>query len=207
MKSNSFFSTMFCNFYELLKLNLQFLAGCLTIITIPAALTALYSQVLLLLDPQLLYPDISYWRCLKTKWRNALALGAAVGGALLFAGFSCWLYAVIFARMSPLFYVLAGVALCLFLLVFCVGIYAFALLSVTEEPVGRILYDALLLARRYPGHVLGGAIVDLLLLAASILLFPGSILFVAFIAFSLMVFISAYLIRSELESFFLKINI
>jgi len=199
-----FFPTLFSNFYELLKLNLQFLAGCLAVITIPAAITALYSQVFLMLDPQLLYPDTGFWQCLKAKMKSALVLGAAVGGALVFAGFSCWLYAAIFAQSSPLFYVLAGIALCLFLLVFCVGIAAFALLSVTEEPVRCILYDAVSLACHYPGHVLGGAITDLFLLTASVLLFPGSILFVVFIAFSFMIFISAYLIRTEMESRFLK---
>ena len=111
-----FFPTLFSNFYELLKLNLQFLAGCLAVITIPAAITALYSQILLMLDPQLLYPDIGFWQCLKAKLKSALVLGAAVGGALVFTGFSCWLYAVIFARSSPLFYILAGIALCLFFL-------------------------------------------------------------------------------------------
>ena len=199
-----FFPALFSNFYELLKLNLQFLAACLGVITIPAAIAALYSQVLLMLDPQLCYPDAGFWQCLRAKWKRALALGAAVGGALFFTGFSIWLYAWVFAVKSPVFYILAGAALCLFIMVFCVGIYAFALLSVTEEPVESILRDALLLASRYPGRVLGGAVADLLLLASSILLFPGSILFVAFIAFSFMVYISAYLIRTELEDIFLR---
>lgn len=196
-----FLPALFSGFYELLRLNLCFLAGCLLVLTIPASLAALYSQVLLMMDPQLVYPDTGFWQCLKKKWKKALVLGLITGGALGFAGFSCWLYAAVFSEISPVFYVLSGIALCLFLGVSCIGNAAFAMLSVTEAPVGVLLKDALSLSARYPGHVLGGAAAGLVLLAACIALFPGSILFVAFIVFSLMVFISAWLMRAELEQY------
>ncbi len=186
--------------FSLMVLNLLTLAGCLPILTIPAALTALSRscQDLLLEKPR---PIRGFWRTFRTHLLPALPLGllfpltpaAALYGCLFYvqnAGNRPWLL------IPGIFCLLVGC-----LAVFTSGL-AYPMLARADLSARAVLRNSFLLLFRGCGF--GTLLLSALLGAGMVLLFPHSLPALVLLGASLPAFTAAYGTLPALDALVVK---
>ena len=187
------FLTRLC---DLIFLNLVFVVTCLPLVTVGAAVTALYHETIAIVKKESTYPVRSYFASFKQNFRQATLLWLALLALILF--FSADLYVIYFVidpayrfLQYPVWLILIGIA--------SVLLYAFPLLATHEETVPQLVRNSFLLSlSNFPFTVfcvvLIGLIVDLSLHNGSILVGFFS-LFLFFGCAALALFFSLFFVR------------
>lgn len=128
---------------DLICLNAVFLLTCLPIITIGAALTALYSQTLKMIRKEDTYPVRSYFREFKEDFSRSTLLWLPGLGLLLFLSADLYL---IYRVLDPSWRILQYPIWLMIFAVTAVLLYAFPLTARYRESYGQTIRNALRLA-------------------------------------------------------------
>lgn len=149
-------------FGNLTLLNLMFVVSCFGIVTIPAALTALYACSLKLIREKE-FSIKFYWKSFRRDFRQSLVAGLviAVTGAIFAANF------YISKQMTELPAVFLYVLYFLVFLLACVASYIFPMIAQFENNLKAQIKNSILLALRHAPKTL----IILLLNALPVLLF------------------------------------
>lgn len=181
----------------LVKLNLLFLASCLPVLTIPAAVFAMncVTRMMVLDQPvTLLY---HYKAAFKREWRRGAAAFLTVAAPLAFSGFGAWFY---LSRAMARPVLLLPFMLCstVLLATLLASPYFYGLLT-TDRSFRECLRLSLLLG---VGRPLRGALAALSVygsLAFAVLEFPISGIYLLLIGFSVPCLLGGFFIRTELK--------
>lgn len=180
----------------LLKLNLLFLLACLPVATIPPALLAMHQVVRRLVRDQPV-------KCLRDffdafRWNFVRSYGVFLAAALPMgcAGYGMWFYLRL-AAGNPLMYLPFVFCSTVFLTALLASPYLYGLLS-GGRGLGESLRLALLLGLGRPLRAVLADVVYYVPLAAGVLLFPLSGLYLVMIGFSLPCFVGNFFLRTEL---------
>ncbi|MBP3218267.1 MAG: YesL family protein [Lachnospiraceae bacterium] len=184
-------------FFDLILLNVIFIVTCLPIITIGAAITALYHETIAIVKKESTYPARSYFASFKQNFRQATILWSALLVLILF--FSADLY-VIYNVIDPAYRFLQYPVWLILIGIASVLLYAFPLLATHEETVPQLVRNSFLLSlSNFPFTVF---CVVLIALIADFSLHNGSIL-VGF--FSLFLFFGCAAMALLFSVFFVRI--
>ncbi|MCL2344146.1 MAG: YesL family protein [Firmicutes bacterium] len=198
-----FFSILFQNVSELLRLNLLFLLFCLPVVTIPAAITAMSNVTFKMVREEVFFFREDFIGAFRQNFWKSLALGGPALVILAAAVFLIPFYRSAVA-VSPVFYApLALVALTV-IFVFLMSLYVFPLLAAVELSIGKIIRNAALLALvRLPYNALALLSAAFLLLLV-ILTLPVSLLIIAACLFSLFSLIGSFCAWSGIRKYVVK---
>lgn len=182
---------------SLVKLNLLFLASCLPVVTIPAAVFAMnhVTRMMVLDQPvTLLY---HYKTAFKKDWARGTAAFFTVAAPLAFSGFGAWFY---LSRAMARPVLLLPFMLCSTVLLAALlsSTYFYGLLT-TERSFRECLRLSLLLG---VGRPLRGTLAALAVygsLAFAVLEFPISGIYLLLIGFSVPCLLGGFFIRTELK--------
>lgn len=168
--------------WNLLLLNLLFMAAALPVVTIGPALAALSRITLRMVQDR----PIDLWYEFRTAFAENFRQGVLAGTLLASAGFAAG-WSVLFFQLNlghgMLMLILLAFALCALLLVPLLGFYLFAQIAVVRLPFPTILSNAILLSVSDPKRTLP-ALLASTLLAALPFLFPPVAPLVFFFLFS-----------------------
>ena len=133
------------NFWNLIKLNLLFLVFCIPIITVPAALTALTSIEVAMIEDEYYNVWIDFFRIFKREFGRASLCGWTYYLVFVAVCYEVWFY---FANgtLTGVHYIMAFVlSLVLILLLEC-SIYIFPMLAISDLKWNKVLKNAVLLS-------------------------------------------------------------
>lgn len=188
------------NWMDIIKLNLLFLVGCLAVISIPAAVTAMCRIVSSMLRREKYSLAKDFFSAMKAELFSSLLIGLFVG-----AGMAVGIYGVIATRGAETVSIAAGnltQAGCI-LLFFCslnVGIYAFPMNSLLELPAAVILKNSLLLLIIELKHNLAADLVFIILTGLTVLGLPFDLPLIVVGCFSLCCFTLSYITRHGIKA-------
>ncbi len=182
---------------SLVKLNLLFLVSCIPVVTLPAAVIAMnrVTRMMVLDQPvTLLY---HYKSAFRREWKRGYAAFFSVAVPLVLSGFGAWFY---LSRAMARPVLLLPFMLCstVLLAALLASPYFYGLLT-TERSFRECLRLALLLGL---GRPLRGALAALSVygsLAAAVLEFPISGIYLLLIGFSVPCLLGGFFIRTELK--------
>ena len=164
-------------FWRFFWLGWLFLACCIPIVTIPAALTALDRVMVKLIRERCVLFWAEYWTEFRRSFCKSLPMGALFGGLLLI---SCYLLSLGLTNQQNSFGLLfSGIGLCVLVIGSTWGAYAFVMLAALELPVGTLLRNAwylMVLSGRITFAIMGTLVFSTVILLA---LFPMSLVLVA----------------------------
>lgn len=181
----------------LVKLNLLFLASCLPVVTIPAAVFAMNRVTRMMVLDQPVTLRYHYRTAFRKEWRRACAAFFAVAVPLVFSGSGVWFY-LSRAMTRPLLLLPFMLCSTVFLLTLLASVYLYGLLT-TERSFRECLRLSLLLGA---GRPLRGALAALAVygsLAFAVLEFPLSGIYLLLIGFSVPCLLGGFFIRTELK--------
>ena len=196
-----FMTILFAEFFDLVKTNMLFLVVSLAVVTIPAAVSGMARVTMNMMAGKNHFPANDFFEPFRHRFLRCLGVGAIFFAAAVFACLSILLYTSLGVEIGAGFYVLTGIAVCILILEQMAAVCAFPLLAFTDLSCGKLLIAAKNIASANAGRVFAAALINMALLAASILLSPGSIIFTVFIEFSFMSFIASYLIYPVMKPY------
>jgi len=179
------------NPWDMIKLNLAFLISCIPIITIPAALAALFGMNYRFLLGKHIDFLSDYWELFKESFKRATVIGL-LSMILMFAiSFAIYFYATLAA--SELMFAFVAVLLSMLLLsVITMSFYVYPMLILTDLRMVQIIKNAFYLTIVcLPRNALTLVVIAVLLIIA-IFSFPISLLIYAVMGFSLFGIIIAF---------------
>lgn len=131
-------------FWQMLFLNLCFALACLTVVLIPAALTAMDRVYVKLVKDGCTLIWEEFWDEFKGSWKKSIRAGALFALTLLL---SYYLMSLSYSEGMSVFGFTTGViGLILLLLAVILGSYTFILIAVQDLPLGQILRNARILS-------------------------------------------------------------
>ena len=196
-----FILLFFICFFDLVKLNILFLVTAIPVVTIPAAMTALSRGTLILISGEADYSAADYFDAFKTKFRQALPTGILLFVLSVCLGLSILMYRSLAESIGAPLMILAALAGILLFALVMAALHVYRLISVTDLTLkGLITETKRLLAASFLRTFIS-ALLGCALETASVLLFPGSVICIVCIAFSLISFISSFLLYSAYEEY------
>ena len=179
------FSTLWREFFGLLKLNLVFLLSCLGIVTIPASLKAMSAITIRMVKDENYYLWRDYWAAFKDDFGKSL-----VGGILYFFlavafGVSTYFYFVMGQNVHWFFIVLVAFSAVLFLWNDVASCYFYPMNAYVTLKTGQLLKNSFILV--FPAWKRSGLALlsQILFLGVGIFLLPYSAPYMLLIAFPL----------------------
>ena len=181
----------------LVKLNLLFLASCVPLVTIPAAVFAMNQVVRMMVLDQPVTLLYHYKTAFKKDWARGTAAFFTVAAPLAFSGFGAWFY---LSRAMARPVLLLPFMLCstVFLLTLPASAYLYGLLT-TERGFRECLRLSLLLGAGRPLRGVLAALSVYGTLAAAVLEFPISGIYLILVGFSAPCLLGGFFIRTELK--------
>ena len=179
-------TTLWREFWNLIKLNLLFVLSCIPIVTIPAAITAMSRITCTMVRDENFFLWNDYWKAFKRDFWRSLLMGTAI--VLLAAVFAISLifYYNLAGTVDKLFIVVAAFSVCLILIVLVAAFYFFPMLALVDLPVSKLAINSLVMVfgcfKRSLLAVLWFALFFALL---GIGLLPNSVIYLVIIGFSL----------------------
>lgn len=181
----------------LVKLNLLFLAGCLPVVTIPAAVCAMncVARKMVLDQPVTCFYD--YKTAFRRQWKRGTAAFFLTAVPLVFSACGMWFY---LSRAMENFLLFLPFMLCstVFLLTLLASTYFYGLLT-TERSIGECLRLSLLLGAGRPFRGILAALSMYGSLVLAVLYFPLSGIYLLLIGFSVPCLLGGFFIRTELK--------
>ena len=178
----------------LIKLNLLFLASCLPVVTIPAAVFAMNHVVRMMILDQPVTCFYHYKTAFRRHWKRGTAAFFLMAALLILSGCGMWFY---LSRAMEHIWLFLPFMLCstVFLLTLLSSTYFYGLLT-TERTVRECFRLALILGAARP---LLAALSVYGLLLAGVLYFPLSGIYLLRAGFSLPCLLGSFFIRTELK--------
>lgn len=196
-----FFTLLLQHAWELMKLNLLFLLACLPIVTVGAALAGLHYAAMQIVRERSGGVARDFMTGFRGNWKPATCIAAAVIAFAYCAFRALWVYEV---RGTLAYQVLFVLTCIVAVLLACVGLYLFPLLTTVELPVSAVCKNALILAIARPLHALPGALVGALWFGVGAFFFPLSLPVVLLAGFSLPAFAAGFVAWGDLKSLVIK---
>lgn len=183
----------------LVKLNLLFLLSCLPVITIPAAVFAMNCVVRKMVLDQPVTCFYDYKTAFRRHWKRGCAAFFLTAVPLVLSACGMWFY---LSRAMENFLLFLPFMLCstVFLLTLLASTYFYGLLA-SERSVRECLRLSLLLGAARPLRAVLAALSVYGSLAAAVLEFPLSGIYLLLIGFSLPCLLGGFFIRTELKRF------
>jgi uncharacterized membrane protein YesL len=169
--------------WTLIELNLLYVLFSLPLVTIPAAQVATTRVVVLMLEDRNIYLLRDFWETFRDRFWRATAFG--VGNLAVLALAACSGYAFLQAARAELMFAVP-LAVCAATAVFVAiaAAHGFALLALSDLPLGALVRLSLLGALARPLPALAGFGVVALLWLAHVAFYPASIFMPAMLNFS-----------------------
>lgn len=181
----------------LVKLNLLFLASCLLVVTIPAAVFAMNQVTWMMVLDQPVTLTYHYKTAFKKRWKRAYAAFFTAAVPLVLSGCGMGFY-LTRAMTRPLLLLPFMLCSTVFLLTLLASVYLYGLL-VTERSFRECLRLALLLGAGRPLRGAAAALAVYGSLVFAVLEFPISGIYLLLIGFSVPCLLGGFLIRTELR--------
>lgn len=181
----------------LVKLNLLFLASCLPVVTIPAAVFAMNQVTWMMVLDQPVTLGYHYKAAFKKRWKRACAAFFTVAAPLVLSGCGVWFY-LTRAMTQPLLLLPFMLCSTVFLLTLLASVYLYGLLA-TERSFRECLRLSLLLGAGRPLRGAAAALAVYGSLAFAVLEFPISGIYLLLIGFSVPCLLGGFFIRTELR--------
>lgn len=181
----------------LVKLNLLFLASCLPVATIPAAVFAMNQVAWMMVLDQPVTLSYHYKAAFKKSWKRAYGAFFTAAVPLVLSGCGMWFY-LTRAMTQPLLLLPFMLCSTVFLLTLLASVYLYGLL-VTERSFRECLRLSLLLGAGRPLRGAAAALAVYGSLAFAVLEFPISGIYLLLIGFSVPCLLGGFLIRTELR--------
>ncbi|MBQ6469801.1 MAG: YesL family protein [Lachnospiraceae bacterium] len=196
-----FMTILFAEFFDLIKINLLFMAISIAVVTLPAAVTGMAAVTMNMMEGKNHFLMSEFFEPFRKRFLRCFGIGVIFFAAGICAVLSILLYTSLGAQMGAGFYFLTAIAVCILILEQMLAVCAFPLLALTDLTAGKLLLAAKDIAAGHAARAFGAAAINLSLFTASALLNPGSIIFTVFIEFSLMSFIASYLMFPALKPY------
>lgn len=177
-------STLWREFWGLIKLNFLFMLTCIPIVTIPASITAMSRITCTMAKNENYFLWADYKKAFKRDFFKSLLGGLIILLLSAIFIFSTYVYMLMYGN-SKLFILLAGIAVCFGILVLFSSFYFFPMLAMVELPMKGLLVNSLLLALSNIKRTLLALVAFLIFLVGASLLFPYSCIYMVFIMFSM----------------------
>lgn len=179
------FSTIWREFWSLIKLNFLFILFCIPIITIPASITAMSKISYSMGKNKNFFLWNDFWNTFKKEFGKSLIGGLIITALIAVFSLSMYVYAQLYGS-SKLFIILAGCSLGMLLIVLCASFYFFPMLAMVELSLKQLLINSVLMCFPCIKRTLLALLSFILFMGIGIGLLPYSIVYVATIMFSLL---------------------
>jgi len=197
-----FFQVFMSEYRELLKLNLIMILFCLPVVTIPAAITAMNKIIMFMFLDKRYSTFSDFFATFKSEWKRSMLAGLIYFPLLALAGFGVYFYLSVME--SFLFF---SVSALIFSIILIAGFYVFPMIAVVDINLKGVFKNAVMLTLlRLPQNVLALIIIFLLTLVVWMFL-PPTLIFVIFIFFALIGFISTFCAYTGLKKFVINDNL
>ena len=196
-----FILLFFISFFDLVKLNILFILTAIPVVTIPAAMAALSRGTVILVSGEADYSAADYFSAFRAKFRQALPAGIVLFILSISLGLSILMYRSFAETIGTPLMILAVIAGLLLFLLIMAALHVYRLIALTDLPLRGLINESKRLIAAYSLRTFAAALMGCALEAASFLLFPGSVIFIIFIAFSLISFISSFLLFPAYEEY------
>lgn len=195
-----FFQILQIEYSSLVKLNLLFLLCCVPIVTIPPALFAMNYVVRRMVLDQTVDCVYHFRTAFRQNWKRSYApfllvvllLLCSGGGAVCYLGY---------AEQSPLFFLPFLLCSTVFLVTLLASTYLYSILADGASFKEAVRMSVLLGVGR-PLRAIVAVLIGYGLLAAGILAFPISILYLALIGFSLPCLLCEFYVRTVIKQYY-----
>lgn len=193
------FSTIWREFFNLLKLNLIFLLSCIGIVTIPAGLTAMSRITNMMVRDENFFVWHEFWKAFKTDFWKSFFGGVIFFVLIVLFSLSLWFYFTI-ARTTNNWFVLIPAVLSATLLfwVYMASTYFFPMNAHVSLTLKQLLINSFVLVFHAWKRTLIG-VVGLLFLWVGIGTLPYSAVYMMFIAFPLVNLLVAFAVYPVIE--------
>ncbi len=181
----------------LVKLNLLFLASCLPVVTIPAAVFAMNRVTRMMVLDQPVTLGYHYKAAFKENWGRAYAAFFAAAVPLVLSGCGMWFY-LTRAMAQPLLLLPFMLCSTVFLVTLLASVYLYGLL-VPERSFRECLRLSLLLGAGRPLRGAAAALAVYGTLVLAVLEFPLSGIYLLLIGFSVPCLLGGFFVRTELK--------
>lgn len=191
-----FFAIASENLVELVKLNLAFSLLCIPVITVPAALAAMFCLCYRMVSRQPFHLWSDLIRLFKREFLRALPIGA-----LYAIVFGILIYLLTLTLPSPTRsstaadYLVPGGIILLLTFAFQSAAYAFALVGIVNLSVSNVILNSLRLVFCRIGANIGVALFSFVLTLMMFLTFPFTLPLIFVFYFSPICFVSVYLLK------------
>ena len=185
-----FFSLYKLNFWKLITLNLLFIAFCIPVITIPAAISSMMYVLRNMVDATLVFIWHDFWKAFKENFIKSLIAGII----FLLVIFVAYLFIPYYIQLkSNGFIMIMAAAFCLAAFIFfLMQLYVPLMIVSVDLPLITIYNNALRLTFISFFKSLLTFIIAIVLLGLCLLYFPVTILFLAVFTFSTIGFIVTF---------------
>lgn len=201
-----FLEILWREFFPLIKLNLLFLLSCIPVVTIPAAITAANRITVTMVRDRNYFMWADYWKAFRQDFGKSLVAGLLLAVALGLFGLSTWFYYMLSQTVGKLFLILSGCSACLLLTAYFTALYFFPMLAMVDLPAFTLLKNSVIMAYSCFKRTIPAALLTLALGAVCVGLFPFSMVYAVFIAFSFHCLISNFFIVRPIEEIILGIS-
>ncbi|MCQ2419744.1 MAG: DUF624 domain-containing protein [Clostridia bacterium] len=178
-------TTLWREFWNLIKLNVIFLLSCIPIVTIPAAITAMSRITCTMVRDENFFLWNDYWKAFRRDFGRSLLAGIAV--LLLIAIFSVSLmfYYNLAGAVDKLFILVAAFSVCLVIIVLVAAFYFFPMLSLVELPLKKLIVNSLVMVFGCFKRSLLAIVSFVIFFALGVGLLPTSALYLGVVGISL----------------------
>lgn len=192
-------STIWREFFNLLKLNLVFLLSCLGIVTIPAGLTAMSRITNMMVRDENFFVWQDFWKAFKNDFKKSLLGGLVFFLVMLITGFSCWFYTQLFLEYGQWFLVIpSALSVVIFLWAYLASLYFHPMNAHVTLTLKQLLVNSFLLVfAAWKRSLL--AILALILLWLGVFLLPYSAVFTFIISFPLVNLMVGFAVYPAIE--------
>ena len=178
-------TTLWREFWNLIKLNLLFLLSCIPIVTIPAAVTAMSRITATMVRDENFFLWSDYWKAFKRDFLRSLLVGFAIVALIAVFTISVIFYYNLAGAMDKLFLLLAAFSICLVIITLVAACYFFPMLALVDLPVKALVVNSLVMVFGCFKRSLLALISFVIFVGLGVALWPTSIIYLVFLMFSL----------------------
>lgn len=194
-----YLETLWREFFPLIKLNLLFILSCIPVVTIPASLTAMSRITVTMVRDRNYFMLSDYWDAFKRDFWRSLLAGFLFAAAIGVFGLSTWFYYMLAQASNKFFLVFAGVSLGLLITAVGGAMYFFPMLAMVELPTKKLLINSTVMFYTCFKRSLPAFLISVAILLLGVGMLPFSLIFIAFIMFSLSSMTSNFFIVRPIE--------
>lgn len=178
-------TTLWREFWNLIKLNVMFLLTCIPIVTIPAAMTAMSRITCTMVRDENFFLWSDYWKAFKRDFWRSLLVGFAVVALIAVFTVSLIFYYNLAGTVDKLFLFVAAFSICLIIIVSVASCYFFPMLALVDLPVKNLVINSLVMVFGCFKRSLLAIVSIVIFLGLGVALWPTSVIYLVMLMFSL----------------------